>query len=552
MKLHVLLVLVLIAPFCRGEAGVQGLPLTSQTLRNPAPYIPPQCYTRTDGVDGAVHNPCYVCHTASRRPNYVNDADLQLAYDFAEPMLTNHWRNLFRDRRNAVAAISDEEIRAYLRQSNYFNAEGRIAPAARLSDLPADWDANGNGHWDGFVPDVWFNFDAEGFDRDPEGIPTGWRAFAYYPFPGTFWPTNGSIGDVLIRLGPAFQRDRAGNLDRSVYKTNLAIVESMIREEDVPIGPVDETALGGVDIDRDGRIGVARTVVYEWAPLEDRVMWYVGQAYDLQRAGQLHSAAGLYPEGTEFVHTVRYVDVDESGANRLAPRMKEIRYARKRFWVDYAKLAHKASAEVKEKHDFPNRLRAVRGDLESGVSNGQAWAYAGFIEDAAGALRPQTFEELVFCVGCHGGVGANRDGVFSFDRRLSSDAYRGGWYHWSQRGLEGTPEPLRRDGRPEYAFYLERNGAGDELRDNEEVRQRFFRPDGGLKADALARLHDDVSYLLFASPERALALNKAYRTIVSEQSFVEGRDARLQPARNVHDTVEQGQPTGVETSVLGF
>src|SRR3546814_2792844 len=46
-------------------------------------------------------------------------------------------------------------------------------------------------------------FDDTGFARDG----SGWRAFRYKPFPGTFWPTNGASDDVLIRL-PAIFRDR--------------------------------------------------------------------------------------------------------------------------------------------------------------------------------------------------------------------------------------------------------------------------------------------------------------------------------------------------------
>jgi hypothetical protein len=281
-------------------------------------------------------------------------------------------------------------------------------------------------------------------------------------------------------------------------------------------------------------------------------MWYVGQANDLQKAGELHLAAGLYPEGTEFLHTVRYIDVNADGDNLLAPRMKEVRYARKRFWMDYARLRQKADGEFKEKHDFPNRLKTVRGNLEAGVSNGQAWAYAGFIEDADGELRPQSYEELVFCVGCHGGTGASRDGIFSFARKFDDSAFRRGWYHWSQKGLRGTPQRLRSDGRPEYSYYLTANGAGDEFRRNDEIRRRFFHADGKADAAALAQLDSDISRLLYASEQRAMTLNKAYRAIVREQSYTEGRDAVVMAVSNVHKKVEPGTATGVQQTVRGY
>ena len=525
--------------------------LTSKTLSNPAAYIPPQCYTKTGDDTGAVHNPCFTCHRVPRRPNYTNDSDLQLAYDFPEEMASNHWHNLFRDRAQAVNAIDNRAMRDYLRHSNYFDEQGGLVLRARLANPPAGWDYNGNGRWDGFVPDVWFDFDGQGFDRDPQGELTGWRAFAYYPFPGTFWPTNGSTDDVLIRLPEAFRVTEYGKPDITVYKTNLAVVEAMLKEEDVPIDPVDEAALGGVDLDKDGKIGTATQVSYDWAPLAGRNMWYVGRANSLQKSGELHLAAGLYPEGTEFLHTVRYIDVGEDGENRLAARMKEVRYALKRFWVDYSKLEQKAADEFKEKHDFPNRLKTVRGNMEAGVSNGQAWAYAGFIEDADGELRPQTYEELVFCNGCHGGIGATRDGTFAFPRKFAGDSYRAGWYHWSQKSLKGTPDRPLADGGSEYVRYLQENGAGDEFRANTEVLQRFFDASGRPREAELEQLQQDVSRLLFASARRAMQLNKAYWVIVREQSFQAGRDTLVSPPGNVHDSIEPGTETGVAEILVG-
>jgi len=528
--------------------------LKDRILVNPVPYIPSQCYTRTrDEAADRVHNPCFSCHTEPQRPNYVNDADLQLAFDFPLLAQTNHWKNLFKDRRAAIAAVSDDQILQYVRTSNYFAGNGAILPQRQLAKVPAEWDYDGNGRWEGFVPDAYFRFDEEGFDHDRQGHLSGWRAFAYYPFLGTFWPTNGSTDDVLIRLPPAFRNNVDGQPDLMVYKTNLAIVEAVLKERDVPIDPVDEARLGGVDLDRNGAIGTARRVAYDWAPLEKRLMWYVGKALQEQRAGRVHLAAGLYPEGTEFLHTVRYIDLGPQGENRLSARMKEVRYARKNEWASYAQLQSQALGELKEKHDFPDRLRTVRGNLEAGVSNDKGWVYAAMIEDADGALRPQSYEELAFCVGCHGGIGANRDGIFSFHRKFDfPGTHAGGWYHWSQRGLEGVPERKRADGRAEYAHYLEVNGAGDEFRNNRQILRKFFDPEGELRPGKLQALQRDITTLLTASPARALQLNKAYREIVKEQSFVEGRDPTSAPVGNVHREVEEGEATGVEKPVAGY
>jgi hypothetical protein len=49
-----------------------------------------------------------------------------------------------------------------------------------------------------------------------------------------------------------------------------------------------------------------------------------------------------------------------------------------------------------------------------------------------------------------------------------------------------------------------------------------------------------------------MQLNKAYRVIVQEQSFIEGRDAMIETAGfNVHPWVDQNTPTGVEEPLLG-
>ena len=221
--------------------------------------------------------------------------------------------------------------------------------------------------------------------------------------------------------------------------------------------------------------------------------------------------------------------------------------------MTYADLDARMAGEIKEKHDFPDRIRTIRGNIEAGVSNGQGWVYAGLIEDAGGSLRPQTFEELAYCVGCHSGMGVTTDSSLAFPRRLGADHFQRGWYHWTQMGLAGLAEPLRRDGQPEYAFYLAKNNAGDEFRENDEILERFFDANGELKPGMLARLRTDVSALLFASPERAIKLKKAYRSIVKKQSFVLGRDPTIRPAgANVYPHVTGETDTGIAEPISAF
>ncbi|MGC9350732.1 MAG: hypothetical protein ACP5D3_01970 [Sulfurovum sp.] len=526
---------------------------STDSLNNNAAYVTSQCYTKTEDSEGGVHNPCFTCHINSKAPNYINDADLQESYDFSEYTKVNRFTNLFKDRTEAVARISDSRILEYVREDNYKNNEGALLLSEKLHNLPQAWDVNENGKWDGYMPDCYFSFDAEGFDRDPQGNYTGWRAFAYYPFLGTFWPTNGSTDDVLIRLPKEFREDRNGEENPMIYKVNLAIVESLIKEEDIMIDEVDETALG-VDLDQDGMLGRATMVKFNWVKptydpatntIRDFSMQYVGRANALLQSNEHLIAPGLYPKGTEFLHSVRYIDIDENNTTiKMAPRMKELRYGRKTHWNSYAQMQNAATSEIKEKDQFPDRLRTIIGNSEEGLGTGLGWVYQGFIEDAEGDLRPQNYEETQFCIGCHSGIGAIADSTFVFQRKFGEK----GWYHWSQdpNGLKDISEPLTRDGRGEYRRYLELNHAGDEFRANDEVMKRFFDESGALKEDEAAKIKEDISYLLYPSTKRALDLNKAYKVIVDEQSYIYGRDAHIKPVTNVHKKVESGQPTGIE------
>ncbi len=145
--------------------------------------------------------------------------------------------------------------------------------------------------------------------------------------------------------------------------------------------------------------------------------------------------------------------------------------------------------------------------------------------------------------------------TFSFVRKLDAFAPQGGWSHWSQRGLEGMNEPkveFRKAGvQYEYSFYLSYAVAGDEFRANDEVVGRFFDARGILRHDMAEKLHEDLSILLLPSPARAMALNKAYRAIVKEQSFSQGRDALVGKAANVFDEVKpEDEATRVTEPVL--
>jgi hypothetical protein len=72
-----------------GHPAAQASQLSDRVLRNDTPHIVSQCYTKTEDGQGSVHNPCYACHTASKTPNFLNDDDLQLAYDLPLPAEQN-------------------------------------------------------------------------------------------------------------------------------------------------------------------------------------------------------------------------------------------------------------------------------------------------------------------------------------------------------------------------------------------------------------------------------------------------------------------------------
>ena len=542
------LLLCLCAAACSPDDG--GVKLAQRAPLNRIAYIPPQCFTKTrDAAGGLVQNPCYTCHAEAPEPNYVGQPEIQLAYAFPQMRggrgAVNEWSNLFVDRSAAIRSIDDREVQRYVAQDNYRGERGELLLAQRLARLPKSWDVDGDGRWGGYIPDAGFDFDARGYDRLHDGRNSGWRQFSYYPFPGIFMPTNGSFDDVLIRLPAALREREDGTPDERVYAINLAILEALIQRRDVAIDAIDEAAFG-VDLDHDGKLGNTAKIAFDWAPLQKRDMSWVGRGRVEQAAGRLHLAAGLFPEGTEFLHSVRYLAIDDADKVSASPRMKELRYARKNRWLTYSDLSQYAVVEAKEDVLNPDRPALFAGDAERGVDNALGWTYQGFIEDSRGRLRPQTFEETAFCMGCHGRISATDDGIFSFSRKLAGGRAHG-WGNDANTQRYVLPDPKRSDGKPEFASYLLSNRAGDEYRANDEVLQRFFDSDGKPKPSAFANLERDISTLLLPSAKRALALDKAYWLIVREQSFTKGRDALTAPAKNVHKELLQEEPTGIES-----
>jgi hypothetical protein len=462
--------------------------------------VPPQCYTRTEGR----YNPCYVCHQApvAGRENQMDDGDLQAEYSFSDAGTENHWRNLFEDRAARIAAISDVEIRAWIEQDNYTDLAPRLVAAG----------------FQGYIPDLAnlqrgpAAFDANGFARDG----SGWVAFNYKPLPSTFWPTNGATDDVMIRLPPAFRRNAAGRESRDVYSANLAILEMVIKDlPSVETPPIDERRIGR-DLDGDGRRGIVKR-----ARAANR---YVGAA------SSIAVTPFIYPQDTEFLHTVRYIGLDADGAIVNSTRIKEVRYMRRWLRSDAAQLRQRYDAEKveKEKGELPAYINLGH----RGLGTPMGWQIAGFIEDRAGQLRASTFEENMFCMGCHNSIGSTIDKTFSFARKMDGAA---GWGYINLRGMPDAPN--RGEVRGEIATYLERAGGGSEFRSNHEMQARWFNADGSVNSAAIASARD-VYDLVAPSADRALLLNKAYRVIVDEQSYLFGRDPLPSPPHNVYRSID--------------
>lgn len=453
------------------QAEGDRLAVDDTRLFNAEAPIPPQCYTRTEQT----HNPCYVCHQAYPRDadapyrmNKLDDGALQGNYLFSDIGARNHWQNLFVDRTAYVAAIDDATIDAYVAQDNYSPLAGHLR----------------NSGWQGYTPDLdnfqqaGAAFDDNGFARDG----SGWVAFNYKPFPSTFWPTNGSTGDVAIRLPAAF-RHWQGHADNAIYALNLALVELTIKDLDwIDVAPLDE-ARYQLDIDGDQQLRNGTTRLL-------RRSHFVGDASHQQVLPQ------QYPEGTELLHSVRYLGVAGDGDIFLPPRMKELRYMQKFKTMTDADLDNRYRRERKEKLEqtLPYFLRHG----ERGMENNMGWLMTGFIEDARGQLRPQSHEETFACMGCHAAIGSTIDQTFAFGRKITG---RAGWGYIDLKGMADAPTVSHPE--PEILAYLKRVGGGDEFRQNDEMLARWFDADGRVREDAVRAA--DVYTLITPSRARAHA-----------------------------------------------
>jgi len=480
------------------------IPTANGSLNEEAP-IPPQCYTKTEGE----HNPCYTCHQTYQlaennndRTNLRNDGANQGIYNFSDEGEINSWKNLFVNRHKWIEQITNEQISEYVDQDNY-------------SQLSKNLQHKG---WSGFIPDLKnYHLASEAFKNN--GIAkdgSAWVAFNYKPFPGTFWPTNGSTDDVLIRLSAEF-RQLNGEYNESIYLTNLSLVELSIKAlSEIDIFPVNEQSINS-DLNNDGR-------------LTSKVELLLAREFFVGDAKQMKIPNQQYPVNTEIMHSVRYVGVDKQGRTYTPKRMKELRYMTKTKLLTNGDIDSVYRRERKEKLDeqLPSYIRVT----DRGFNNKFGWLIQGYIEDYNGELRPQSYEETLFCMGCHSALGTTIDQTFAFPRKVTGKA---GWGYINLKGMKDVPSKGQQEG--EILQYLRVNGGGNEFRENREMFNKWYNSDGTVNKE---RIKDkDVFQLITPSKQRAYDLNKAYTQIVRTQSYIHGRDANIAPATNVHKVIDE-------------
>jgi len=429
------------------QAPLIGEHIDRALFANPYAHIPAQCYIETAG---GAQNACQFCHTdglADRR--FGNNApqggasafigDLTAEYAFAalgHPFVPNGsinpWSNTLRPEtlRDKIAGLGLDpegwDIDARLREDNW-------TPAfARRPGDPRAWDSAAAGDGFRFFPglnpadlpagDDGFVRSADGrgaIFEDATGAITGWRAVNFAPY-GIFTPLTGSVSGIYIRLPQKFMRDASGAFDLATYAANLDLVWKAVSDN---LGPDDPATHLGAAAD---------------APVQP----------------------GLYPLGTEFAHPLHYVDLEADGAadrfpGARAARVKEIRYSYKirRFDPEYG------APSLKEE-DAPVYVNRAEGWID----NGAGWLLAAWIEDADGALRPQTPSELTQCVGCHSGhmpqpetggyadfqsgVGVTVDSSWALPRKFPGAL---GWREMDAMGYRPATEPggVGRASRPD-------------------------------------------------------------------------------------------------------
>ncbi len=398
---------------------------------NEDPAIPAQCWIETGY---GTQNACKYCHTdylaQKQHGNATPTAEDQILYSFPTPNLNHiNWGNIIKPQ-EGIARLrhagltpydaADVGNLRYVRQDNWRTAyrrargngdrtwDNRSSKDSDLRLLPALDPDNLYPYQPGDPTDEGRHgyIDPEGFVRDRDNGYTGWRAINFFPY-AIFTPLTGSVSGIYIRLPRPFMTLR-GKVNIEVLRKNLALLEQNIK---------------------DGK---------------PRRGFYYGDAQGVP------VQKGFYPVGTEFAHPLHYVDLNadgETGADldgvmdeqnmdfefpgTRSKRLKELRYLYKWKHVGLEDIA----AEEEQ------RPVVIGKKWQGWIDNKAGWILAGYIEDRKGALRPQTTEELLQCLGCHSSVGTTVDSVWSLQRKLPGPR---GWGEMDYGGYRaGSPDQTR-------------------------------------------------------------------------------------------------------------
>ncbi|MFB0980445.1 MAG: hypothetical protein QMC62_05985 [Alteromonadaceae bacterium] len=302
-------------------------------------------------------------------------------------------------------------------------------------------------------------------------------------------------------------------------------------------------ALAEIDIFPTDEIQINRDLNLD-GELSTGVELLMAQKYFVGDANQIKVPRQQYPVNTEIMHSVRYVGIDDKGETYIPQRMKELRYMTKTQLLNDSAIDSAYRRERKEKLDeqLPNYIRVN----ERGFNNKFGWLIQGYIEDYNGELRPQSYEETFYCMGCHSAIGTTIDQTFAFPRKITG---RAGWGYIDLKGMKDAPSKGQSEG--EILQYLQINGGGNEFRENMEMRNKWYKADGSVDKDKVKEA--DVYELITPSKKRAYAMNKAYTQIVRTQSFIHERDVNITPAINVHKTIDESvAPLKPEHRVEGW
>jgi hypothetical protein len=549
------------------SAALVGDRISPLAFSNPYAHIPAQCHIETSA---GTQNACQYCHNnglylegMGNNPQAGladNIGNLQTDYSFAPydataPLATiNRWENtLFPEMLlTRVKALGLDpatwNIQALVREDNWTPAY------AQRGGKPTDWNTGVPNAWqvfpgldpadlpaksDGFVRSTKA---ANGYFKDGDTAwITGWRAINFMPY-GIFTPMTGSVSGIYVRLPKAFMQGDDGSYDLAIYRANLDLLEKLAQDR---LSPADGQYF----------IGAAKAVVLE---------------------------KGVYPVGTEFAHPLHYVDVAADGTDAVissfpgtrARRVKEIRYMYK--WQDFRHTQFRPGDKEEGKSIYGN-------DQQGWIDNGAGWYLAGWIEDAAGKLRPQKREEMMQCLGCHSavrrtenpsftsGTGNTVDSTWALPRKLAGNA---GWQEMNYLGYradrtatpDSTPghatlgDPFnRRMAKGEFRHFLEtvvgaslfgdmpaamdrhfataitrsrgysadwpvlNTTSANTFQASQKSRQTLMREFTGRRAHLRADGSIEAA-LMFPPANDAIAAARRYRQVVVSQSYHQGKD----------------------------